>query len=264
MLDISEKNQDPKFLFAGPCVIEDIETCIKIAREVKRVALSNNFIPVFKASFDKANRTSYDAYRGVGLESGIFILNEVRKNIGIPVITDVHEPNQVEKLSSLDYIQIPAFLCRQTDLIKECALSGLPTLVKKGQFLSPESCRFIEEKFYKYGGSKLFIGERGNSFGYGNLIVDATSISRLKKSCKNSFVIMDCTHSLQIPNGGEFTGGSSDMILDMVKFASVMNSDGIFIETHPLPSSSPSDSQNILELSKLEEILSISKKIYSL
>lgn len=264
MLDISVKNQKTRILIAGPCVIQSWDTCYEIAVEIKRCAALYNFEPIFKASFDKANRTSSDGFRGIGMDKGLEVLSIIKQRLDIPVITDVHETSQVERVASVvDYLQVPAFLSRQTDLIEECARTGLPVLVKKGQFLSPESCRFIEDKFYKAGGSQLLIGERGNSFGYNDLIVDVTSISRLKKSCENSKIIMDCTHSLQRPNGiyGK-TEGRGDMIEEMVKYASVMNADGIFIETHPYPELSPSDSENMLELSKFENIIKKSRSIY--
>lgn len=264
MADISEKNPKNKILISGPCVIQSWDTCYEIALEIKRCALLYDFTPIFKASFDKANRTSYDGFRGIGIDKGLDILKKIKQRVNIPVITDVHEVVQVEKVSSVvDYLQIPAFLSRQTDLIESCAKTGLPVLVKKGQFLSPEACKFIEDKFYKFGGTQLLIGERGNSFGYNDLIVDATSITRLKKSCERSKIIMDCTHSLQKPNGiNGKTSGRSDMIEDMVKYASVMNADGLFIETHPYPELSPSDSENMLELSNLESVIRKSRSIY--
>jgi 2-dehydro-3-deoxyphosphooctonate aldolase (KDO 8-P synthase) len=203
---------------------------------------------------------------GLGIYHGVEILSRIKDRVNISIITDVHDISQVDKVASVvDYLQVPAFLCRQTDLIEACAKTGLPVLVKKGQFLSPESCKYIENKFYKAGGSKLLIGERGNSFGYNDLIVDVTSISRLKKSCERSKIIMDCTHSLQRPNGiyGK-TEGRGDMIEEMVKFASIMNSDGLFIETHPYPELSPSDSENMLMLNKLDSVLEVSRKIYNL
>jgi 2-dehydro-3-deoxyphosphooctonate aldolase (KDO 8-P synthase) len=261
---ILEQNQETKILIAGPCIIQSWDTCYEIALEVKRCAEAYNFYPIFKASFDKANRTSYDGFRGIGIDKGLEVLSRIKDRLNISIITDVHDVTQVEKVSSVvDYLQIPAFLCRQTDLIEACAKTGLPVLVKKGQFLSPESCKYIEDKFYKAGGSKLLIGERGNSFGYNDLIVDVTSISRLKKSCPDSKIIMDCTHSLQKPNGiyGK-TEGRGDMIEEMVKFASVMNADGIFIETHPYPELSPSDSENMLELNKLDSLIKKSRLIY--
>ena len=266
MQDTSVKNQDLKILIAGPCVIQSWDTCYEIALEVKRCSAIYNFHPIFKASFDKANRTSYDGFRGIGIDKGLEILSRIKDRVNISIITDVHDITQVDKVASVvDYLQVPAFLCRQTDLIEACAKTELPVLVKKGQFLSPESCKYIENKFYKAGGSKLLIGERGNSFGYNDLIVDVTSISRLKKSCERSKIIMDCTHSLQRPNGiyGK-TEGRGDMIEEMVKFASIMNSDGLFIETHPYPELSPSDSENMLMLNKLDSVLEVSRKIYDL
>jgi 2-dehydro-3-deoxyphosphooctonate aldolase (KDO 8-P synthase) len=254
-----------KILIAGPCVIQSWDTCYEIAIEIRRCASLYNFDPIFKASFDKANRTSSNGFRGIGIDKGLEVLSRIKQRLNIPVITDVHETEQVEKVSSVvDYLQIPAFLCRQTDLIEACAKTQLPVLVKKGQFLSPESCKYIEDKFYKAGGTQLLIGERGNSFGYNDLVVDVTSIPRLKKSCPDSKIIMDCTHSLQRPNGiyGK-TEGRGDMIEEMVRYASVMNADGIFIETHPYPELSPSDSENMLELNKLEEVLKKSRSIYN-
>jgi 2-dehydro-3-deoxyphosphooctonate aldolase (KDO 8-P synthase) len=264
MAVILEKNPKNKILIAGPCVIQSWDTCYEIALEINRCASLYNFYPIFKASFDKANRTSYDGFRGIGIDKGLEVLSRIKQRVNIPVITDVHEVAQVERVASVvDYLQIPAFLSRQTDLIEACAKTGKPTLIKKGQFLSPEACKFIENKFYKFGGSQLLIGERGNSFGYNDLIVDATSITRLKKSCTESKIIMDCTHSLQKPNGihGK-TEGRGDMIEDMVKFASVMDADGLFIETHPYPELSPSDSENMLELNKFESVIKKSRLIY--
>lgn len=266
MQDISVKNQGRKILVAGPCVATSLQECVSIAEKVKEAGEKYGFYPIFKASFDKANRTSDDSFRGLGMKMGISIFSKLRDLVDIPIITDVHEKEHVTYLKGfVDYLQVPAFLSRQTDLIHECAKSGLPTLVKKGQFLSPESCSYIEKKFYKAGGKDLMICERGTTFGYNDLIVDVTSLTRLKKSCPDSKIIMDCTHSLQKPNGiyGK-TEGNSEYIEDMVKFASIMNSDGIFIEVHPNPKESPSDSDNILELDKLDSILSVSKKIYGL
>jgi len=260
------KNQDLKILIAGPCVIQSWDTCYEIALEVKKCAETYNFYPIFKASFDKANRTSHDGFRGIGIDKGLEILSRIKNRVNIQIITDVHDITQVDKVASVvDYLQIPAFLCRQTDLIEACAKTGLPTLIKKGQFLSPEACLYIEKKYYNAGGKDLMIAERGNSFGYNDLIVDATSISRLKKTCTRSKIIMDCTHSLQKPNGSNGkTEGRSDLIEDMVKFASIMNADGLFIETHPNPSESPSDSENMLMLNKLDSVLEVSRKIYDL
>lgn len=266
MEDISAKDQKIKILIAGPCVIQSWDTCYEIAIEVKRCAELYNFYPIFKASFDKANRTSYDGFRGIGIDKGLEILKNVKERLQIDIITDVHDVSQVDKVASIvDILQIPAFLSRQTDLIEACAKTGKTVLIKKGQFLSPESCKFIEDKFYAAGGTHLMIGERGNSFGYNDLIVDATSISRLKNSCKRSKIIMDCTHSLQRPNGvSGKTEGRGEMIGDMVNFAAVMGADGLFIETHPYPELSPSDSENMLKLVSFESVISKARKIYDI
>lgn len=276
MQDISEKNQDlnlndsenkrPKILVAGPCVIEDWETSFEIAKELRRICQLYKFTPVFKGSWDKANRTSGDSFRSIGMLDSLNILSRIRKELGIFTITDVHETNQVEFVSKyVDFLQIPAFLSRQTDLIEACGKSRRLTLIKKGQFLSPEACKYIENKFYNSGGSEMIICERGNTFGYNDLVVDVTSISRLKESCERSIVGLDCTHSLQKPNGiyGK-TEGNSKYIKEMVKYGACMDADVLFIETHPDPSKSPSDSDNMLKLSDLEEVVSNARKIYDL
>lgn len=266
MQDIWEKNRNSKILIAGPCVIESLDLCLEIAFEIKRVSQLYSFNPIFKASYDKANRTSTDGFRGVGIITGLDILEKVKKATDMPIITDVHEVSDVSEVSKVvDFLQVPAFLSRQTDLIIACAKSKLPTVVKKGQFLSPEACKYIEEKFYKAGGTQMMICERGNSFGYNDLIVDVTSLPRLKNACTNSKVIMDCTHSLQKPTNGTYgkTGGRSDLIEEMVKYASVMNADGLFIEVHPEPKKSPSDSENMLNLKMLDKLIYKSRKIYN-
>lgn len=264
MGDIWATNRETKILIAGPCVIQDWDTCYEIASELKRIARIYGFSPVFKASWDKANRTSSEGFRGIEKIGALEMLDKVRKTFGIFTITDVHETSQIEEVSKyVDMLQIPAFLSRQTDLIESCAKSGKITLIKKGQFLSHSSCSYIESKFYKAGGTKMIICERGNTFGYNDLVVDVTSISKLKEACKRSLVGLDCTHSLQKPNGkyGR-TEGESIYIEDMVKFGAVMNADVLFIETHPDPSKSPSDSDNMLELRDLEKVISKARSIY--
>lgn len=263
MEGISENYQENRILIAGPCVMDDIETAIEIALEVKMSGINNGFHPIFKASLDKANRTSGKSFRSIGIRKALEQLVATSKEVGIEIITDVHEPDQAKYVSEfVDYLQVPAFLARQTDLIEACAKSGKPTVIKKPQFISHESARFIEEKYYDFGGSKMYICERGNSFGYNDLIVDATSIERLRESCERSGVILDCTHSLQRPNMGSLTKGNSKYIETMVKFGAVMGADGLFIETHPQPYRSPSDAENMLPLSLLNDVLNKAKKIY--
>ena len=265
-LDLYSRDKKIKILVAGPCVIEDWETSLEIAKVVKEIADKYNFLPIFKGSWDKANRTSSGSFRSIGMIDSLNILNRIKSEIGIFTITDVHESSQVEFVSKyVDFLQVPAFLSRQTDLIEACAKSGRLTLIKKGQFLSPESCKYVENKFYGAGGSRMIICERGNSFGYSDLIVDVTSIPRLKESCTKSIVGLDCTHSLQKPNGiyGK-TEGSSKYVKEMVKYGACMGSDVLFIETHPDPSKSPSDSDNMLKLSELDSVISNARKIYDL
>ena len=255
MLDILEKNQKNKILIAGPCVIQSWDTCYEIAIEVKRCAELYNFYPVFKASFDKANRTSYDGFRGIGIDKGLEILNNIKERLGIDIITDVHDVSQVNKVASVvDILQIPAFLCRQTDLIEACAKTGKPTLVKKGQFLSPEACKFIEDKFYKAGGSNLMIGERGNSFGYNTLVVDFRSLPQLQSfGCP---VIFDATHSVQQPGGqGGTSGGQREYVSPLARAAVAVGVDGLFMEIHPNPDEAMSDGPNMLPLHRLEPLL---------
>jgi len=262
-VDISENYLNNKILIAGPCVMQDLDEAIEIAKQVKSSGISHGFHPIFKASFDKANRTSKKGFRGIGMKKSLENMKYISEEVGIQTITDVHESHQVKEVSLfVDYLQVPAFLARQTDLIKACAQSGKPTMVKKPQFISHYSAQYIEEKYYGFGGTKMMICERGNTFGYTDLIVDVTSIDRLKESCPRSRVILDCTHSLQIPNKGEKTEGNSKYIETMVKFGAVMGADGIFIETHPEPSRSPSDSENMLALDLLNSVLSKAQKIY--
>ena len=266
MVDISVINQENKILIAGPCVVEDYQTCYTIAKELQRVCKFYNFVPVFKASWDKANRTSITSFRGIGQIEALNIINQIKKDLNILTITDVHETSQVEEVSKfVDLLQIPAFLSRQTDLIESCAKTGKPTLVKKGQFLSHEVCKFIEKKYYELGGNTMIICERGNSFGYNDLVVDVTSISKLREFCRKSLVALDCTHSLQKPNQTNgLTSGNSKYIEDMVKYAAVMNCRVLFIECHPEPKNSPSDSENMLNLIELENVIKTANKIFQI
>jgi len=258
------KNQDHRLLISGPCIIQSLEESLIIATEVKRVAELYGFHPIFKASYDKANRTSHRGFRGISLSEWTRIIQKIKEEINIDVISDVHDVSMPGVISDkVDYLQIPAFLCRQTSLVEACAETNKPTLIKKGQFLSPESCRFIEEKFYMAGGRDLLIGERGTTFGYNDLVVDVTSISRLREACMKSGIIMDCTHSLQIPNTTEGrTKGRGEFIETMVRYAAAVKADGLFIEVHPNPKESPSDADNILQLDKLGEIIRKARNIY--
>ena len=259
-----KKQNNKPLLIAGPCVIENQEICDIIATEVNRVASLYSMIPVFKGSFEKANRTSHLSFKGIDRHKALDILSNITSNFKMLTITDVHSPDDVEEVKdSVTWLQIPAFLSRQTDLIIACSNSMKPTLIKKGQFLSPEACEFVANKFRSGLGKALMICERGFSFGYNDLIVDATTVPRIKSSSKCP-VIVDCTHSLQKPNRNNGTsGGNPSLVGTLANFAFATGAGGIFIEVHPDPKSSPSDSESILELNKLEEIVKESMKIYN-
>jgi 2-dehydro-3-deoxyphosphooctonate aldolase (KDO 8-P synthase) len=259
-----EKNQKNKpLLIAGPCIIESSELAHQIAKEVKAIADKYGMRTIFKGSYQKANRTSHGSFTGIGRKEALQILRSVR-DTGMPVITDVHETTDVTEVADyVTHLQVPAFLCRQTDLILKCSDSGLPTNIKKGQFLSPEACRFVTDKFRSGKGKEVWMCERGFSFGYNDLIVDAICIPRIKEAAQCP-VILDCTHSLQKPNRSSGTsGGNPALVGTLAKFAFATGADGLFIEVHPNPKSSPSDSESILELSKLEEVIEAAMRIYN-
>jgi len=237
---------------------------MQIAEEVKRISQKYGLDPIFKGSYKKANRTSITSFSTIGETNALSILKEVHEKTGMNVITDVHETIDIPVVSKyVTHLQIPAFLSRQTELILACARSGKPTLIKKGQFLSPEACRFLADKFRSVSGQDPMLCERGVSFGYNDLIVDATCIPRMK-TASNCRIIMDCTHSLQKPNRSNGTsGGNPELIGTLAKFAFATGADGLFIEVHPQPHESPSDSESILELEKLESVIAESMKIWN-
>ena len=219
---------------------------------------------IFKSSYRKANRTRNDSFKGIGDIEALEILADVRTKLGIPVITDVHESSEVEIASRyVDILQIPAFLCRQTDLIQAAAKTGKPVNIKKGQFLSPGSMRFGVEKILEYGNKNVMVTERGSSFGYGDLVIDFRSIPIMKKW--GFPVILDITHSLQQPNQpGGVTGGQPEMIETIARAGIAAGIDGIFMETHPNPAVALSDGANMLPLAKAEKLLSNLLNIYRL
>lgn len=245
-----------KFIFiGGPCVIESEKKAFDIAKSLKDITSSYPLYFIFKASFDKANRTSIKSFRGPGLKEGLRILANIKRSLNIPVLSDVHCPHQLGQASKvLDVIQIPAFLCRQTDLITEAARSGKTVNIKKGQFVSPYDVRYIIEKVKKTGNSKIFITERGACFGYNNLVVDFRSFGILK-----SFgypVIFDATHSLQLPSAaGGLSAGEPEFIIPMARAAVSFGVDGLFCEVHPSPSKALSDKATSLRLSSLNKLL---------
>ncbi|NCB38270.1 MAG: 3-deoxy-8-phosphooctulonate synthase [Erysipelotrichia bacterium] len=247
----------PFFLIAGPCVIESEGLCLYVAQTLKAISEELKIPVVFKASFDKANRTAGDSFRGPGLERGLEILASVKEKTGLPVLTDVHDTTQPAVVAEVcDILQIPAFLCRQTDLTEAAARTGRPVNIKKGQFLSPWATKHLVEKVRKVeGAGEVLLTERGSSFGYGNLVVDMRAFPVMK--AWSDAVIYDATHSLQLPSsGGAKTGGQREFIGTLARAAMATGDvDGLFLEVHPEPEKSPSDADNILPLDDLKSLL---------
>ena len=256
---------DGKLAFIlGPCVVESQEHAFKMAGAIKEICQRTGVEFVYKSSFDKANRSSVESFRGEGMDFGLEILAAVRKEFGVPVITDVHETWQVEKTAEVvDMLQIPAFLCRQTDLLVASAKTGKAVNVKKGQFLSPWDARNIVEKLNQSGCEKILLTERGASFGYNNLVVDLRSFPVMR-----SFgvpVVFDVTHSLQLPGGlGKATGGQAEYIEHFARSGVACGVDAVFMEVHDNPAIAPSDGPNQLPLSRLEPLLAKLKRIHEL
>ena len=243
------------FIIAGPCVIESAELLDVVAAELKRI--SEQFdVPVwFKASFDKANRTSIHSFRGPGLERGLQMLADVKTKYGLPLLTDVHESFQAEAAGEVvDVLQIPAFLCRQTDLLVAAARTGKTVNIKKAQFLSGDDMRYPVEKCREAGCREVWLTERGNIYGYNNLVVDFRNIPLMQRWVDR--VVMDCTHSVQRPGGaGGKTGGDREFVPQMALAAKVFGANGFFFETHPDPEKALSDGPNMLYLKDLESLV---------
>jgi 2-dehydro-3-deoxyphosphooctonate aldolase (KDO 8-P synthase) len=248
-------------LIAGPCVIENEEITYETAGHLKRLSEKYEIPFVFKSSYRKANRSKGDSFSGIGDIKALKILAEVRKRFSVPVITDIHNPDEAEIAANyVDMLQIPAFLCRQTDLLIAAAKTGLWINIKKGQFLSGSSMKFAVEKVRETGNSKVLLTDRGNMFGYQDIVVDFRNIPEMKKI--GVPVIMDITHSLQQPNQEKgVSGGRPEMIETIGKAAISVGADGIFIETHPDPAVAKSDGANMLKLSEMESLL---KKLVAL
>ena len=259
--NIEISNKSPITIIAGINVFEDLDMAEKVASELKKITSKLDLPFIFKASFDKANRSSVESYRGPGLEEGIKIFNEIKVALSVPVITDVHEIEQVEKISEVaDIIQIPAFLCRQTDLIRAACETKLPLNIKKGQFLSPGQMLNIIDKCHSFNNENIMLCERGSSFGYNNLIVDFLGVSELKNYKKP--IILDVTHSLQIPGGqGNAADGRSDQALDLALAGTAIGLAGLFIEVHPDPRKALCDGPSATRLDEIENILSKVKSI---
>ena len=247
-------NSNKLTIIAGLNVLEDDQQTVEVAEKLKKIIESQGNPFIFKASFDKANRSSVDSYRGPGLEKGLEIFKELKKS-GYQLITDIHEISQVEKISEvIDIIQIPAFLCRQTDLIKEACQAGKPLNIKKGQFLSPDQMKNIIEKCNNFGNDQVMLCERGTSFGYDNLIVDMLGMSKLKSF--NCPVVFDVTHSLQLPGQGKTAaGGRGEQAEDLAKAGVSLGIAGLFIEVHPNPEQALCDGPSATPLHEFESLL---------
>jgi 2-dehydro-3-deoxyphosphooctonate aldolase (KDO 8-P synthase) len=254
----------PLFVIAGPCVIETRDLCLKIADKLLEISQKLDIGIIFKASFDKANRTSIKSFRGPGIEKGLKILAEVRKETRLPVTTDIHEASQASIVAEVvDCIQIPAFLCRQTDLLVAAAKTKKPVNVKKGQFISPAEMKNAVEKIRLAGNDKILLTERGTFFGYNRLVNDMTAIESMKQlGCP---VVFDATHSVQLPGGfGSVTAGQREMAPLLAKAAVAAGANGLFIETHTNPDKAKSDAATALPLDQLEALLATCKQIFQI
>jgi 2-dehydro-3-deoxyphosphooctonate aldolase (KDO 8-P synthase) len=243
-------------LIAGPCVIESVSLCLELGHALRELADRRGLPFIFKASFDKANRTSLASFRGPGLDAGLHTLARVREECRVPVLTDIHLPEQAAPAAAVvDVLQIPAFLCRQTDLLVAAARTGRPTNIKKGQFLAPEDMRHAVQKFRDSGGASVSVTERGTSFGYHNLVVDMRSLVLLARAT-DAAVVFDATHSVQRPAAGDgVTTGDRELAPVLARAAAAVGVDGLFCEVHPEPERALSDGPNALTLPLLDSLL---------
>jgi 2-dehydro-3-deoxyphosphooctonate aldolase (KDO 8-P synthase) len=250
-------------LFSGPCAAESYDLCMETGAHVKALCQTLGIDYVFKSSFDKANRTSAGSYRGPSLEGGLSILARVKKDLGVPVVTDVHESYQCAEVAEVvDVLQIPAFLCRQTDLLRAAARTGKAVKIKKGQFMAPEDMKYAVDKVREEGNNNVFLTERGASFGYHTLVVDMRSLPIMRQF---SPVIFDVTHSVQQPGGkGGSSGGQREFAPFLARAAAAAGVDGFFIETHPFPEKALSDGPNMIPLKEMESFLRMIKQYWEL
>ncbi len=246
---------DNFFLLAGPCVVESEKICMDIAEKVKILTEKHQIPYVFKASYRKANRSRLDSFTGIGDEAGLKILRKVSETFNLPVVTDIHAADEAAMAAEyVDILQIPAFLCRQTDILLAAAATGKWVNIKKGQFLAPASMKHAANKVLEAGNPHVMLTDRGTMFGYGDIVVDFRGIPEMKKT--GLPVVMDITHSLQQPNQDSgVTGGKPELIATIAKAAIATGADGLFLETHPEPARALSDGANMLELSKLDQLL---------
>lgn len=248
-------NGEPIFLIAGPCVIESEQLALDTAGTLKEICAELGINLVFKSSFDKANRSSHNSFRGLGIEEGLRILQKVKETIGVPVLTDVHEDTPLHEVSAVvSVLQTPAFLCRQTNFIQKVAATGLPVNIKKGQFLAPWDMIHVVDKARDTGNEQIMVCERGVSFGYNNLVSDMRSLQVMKETgCP---VVFDATHSVQLPGGqGASSGGQREMVPVLARAATAVGIDGVFMETHPDPDKALSDGPNSWPLDRMAELL---------
>lgn len=254
---------DKMVLFAGPCAAESYDICMETGTKVKELCAKLDIQYVFKASFDKANRTSSGSYRGPSVDMGLEILAMVKKNLNVPIVTDVHESYQCAEVADVaDVLQIPAFLCRQTDLLKAAARTGKAVKIKKGQFMAPEDMKYAVDKVRGEGNNKVFLTERGASFGYHTLVVDMRSLPIMRQYTP---VIFDVTHSVQQPGGkGGSSGGQREFAPFLARAAAAVGVDGFFIETHPNPDKALSDGPNMIPLAEMEGFLTMIKSYWDL
>ena len=245
----------PLALIAGPCVIEDPARTLAIGRDVQRIAAKLGMPYIFKASFDKANRSSYQSFRGPGLTEGLNILARIKRELGVPVLSDIHEAAQAAAAAAvLDVLQIPAFLCRQTDLLHAAAQTGKPVNVKKGQFLSPLEMKNVIAKLTESGCQSILLTERGSSFGYNNLVVDMRSLAILRSFGQP--VVFDATHSVQLPGGGgDRSAGQREFVPVLARAAAAAGIDALFLEVHDNPAEALSDGPNMVPVAELESLL---------
>lgn len=258
--DIKAGGNNPFVLIAGPCVVESEELIRQTAAEIKKITSSLNIPFIFKASYKKANRTSASSFKGIGDKEALKILGTVRKEFGIPVLTDIHLPSEAEIAAEyVDVLQIPAFLCRQTELLKAAGETGKVINIKKGQFLAPEDMRHAAEKVSSTGNKKIMLTERGTTFGYHNLVVDMRSLIIMREL--GYPVVMDATHSVQLPSRGDTSGGQPKFIKYLAKAAAAVGIDALFLEVHPEPENALSDASSQLPLSELKVLLEEIRKI---
>jgi 2-dehydro-3-deoxyphosphooctonate aldolase (KDO 8-P synthase) len=263
-IDNIKLSSDGLFFILGPCVIENEKSTLEIAEELKKITGDAGVPFIFKASFDKANRSSIRSYRGPGLKEGLRILKKVKEELDVPVISDIHEPRQAEPAAEvLSALQIPAFLCRQTDLLLSAGKTGLPVNVKKGQFMAPEDMAFVIDKIKSTGNTHIMLTERGTFFGYRNLVVDFRNIPIMKET--GMPVILDVTHAVQKPTASGGVSGGDPRFIPMLASAGVAaGATGIFMEVHPDPAHALSDGSNSLQIKNLKTLLIKLKKLYNI